>query len=63
MRTDFIRRLEALEEDSGPLIDDLADYVSWCAEGCSPNWRWDPKFEKQMEELMEELPEEEMNHE
>ena len=34
-------RLEALEEGSGPLIDDFADYVMWCAEGCPSNWRWD----------------------
>jgi hypothetical protein len=38
---------------SGPLIDDLADYVRWCAEGCPSNWRWDLKFEMQMEELVE----------
>jgi hypothetical protein len=25
----------------------------WCAEDCPPNWRWDPKFERQMEELAE----------
>jgi len=52
-------RLEALEEGSGPLIDDFADYVMWCAEGCPSNWRWDPKFERQMEELAEKLHESE----
>jgi hypothetical protein len=44
-------RLESLEEGSGPLIDDLADYVRWAAAGYPSNWRWDPVFEKQMEEL------------
>jgi len=46
-------RLVALEEGSGPLIDDLADFVRWCAEDCPSNWQWDPMFEKQMEELAE----------
>ena len=49
----FERRLKALEEGSGPLIDDLADFVRWCAEGCPSYWRWDPTFERQMEELAE----------
>ena len=49
----FEKRLNALEESSGPLIDDLADYVRWRAKGCPSNWRWDPKFERQMEEFAE----------
>jgi len=53
-------RLEALEEGSGPLIDDFADFVSWHAEGCPSNWRWDPKFERQMEELAEKAKTEEL---
>lgn len=60
MRKDFERRLEVLEEDSGPIIDDLADYVVWCAGGCPSSWRWDPKFERQMEELIENLADEEI---
>ena len=51
--TDFDKRLKALEEGSGPLIDDFADFVMWCAEDCPSNWRWDLKFERQMEELAE----------
>lgn len=54
MRASFERRLEALEECTGPLIDDLADYVRWCAADCPSSWAWDPKFERQMEELAEE---------
>ncbi len=46
-------RLDALEEGSGPLIDDFADFVRWAAAGYPSNWRWDPKFEKQMKELAE----------
>ena len=52
-------RLEALEEGSGPLIDDLADLVRWRAEGCPSNWRWDPTFQRQMEELAEKAKTEE----
>jgi len=51
-------RLEALEEGSGPLIDDLADLVRWCSEDCPPNWRWDLKFERQMKELAAEIADE-----
>jgi len=51
-------RLEALEEGSGPLIDDLADLVRWSAEGCPSNWRWDPKFERPMAELAAEIADE-----
>jgi hypothetical protein len=51
--SNFKKRLKALEEGSGPLIDDFADFVKWCAEGCLSNWRWDPVFERQMEELAE----------
>lgn len=48
-------RLEDLEEASGPLIDDLADFVRWHSEGCPTSWRWDPAFEKQMEELAQRI--------
>ena len=51
--TNFEKRLKALEEGSGPLIDDFADFVRWYAEDCPSSWRWDPKFERQMEELAE----------
>ena len=51
MKASLARRLEALEQGSGPLIDDLADYVRWYAEGCPSDWLWDPRFEMQMEEL------------
>jgi hypothetical protein len=61
MKASLTRRLEALEEGTGPIIDDLADYVRWCAEGCPSCWRWDPKFERQMEELIEELHDKDMN--
>jgi hypothetical protein len=53
MRRDLERRIEALEEVSGPLIDDLCDFVRWHALGCPDSWRWDSAFEKQMEELAE----------
>lgn len=53
MRKDLERRLEALEEGTGPIIDDLADFVRWAAAGYPSDWRWDPKFERQMEELAE----------
>jgi hypothetical protein len=53
MRRDLERRIEALEEGSGPIIDDLADFVRWEALGCPGGWRWDSAFEKQMEELAE----------
>ena len=46
------RRVVALE-NSAPVIDDLADFVRWHAEGSPSNRRWDPRFEKQMEELAE----------
>lgn len=55
MRKDLERRLEALEGDSGLLIDDLADFVRWEAEGCPAGWRWDPKFGRQMIELAREI--------
>ncbi len=55
MRRDLEHRLEALEEGAGPVIDDLADMVRWCAKGCPDGWRWDPKFERQMEELYLDL--------
>ena len=43
------RRVVALE-NSAPVIDDLADFVRWHAEGCPSNRRWDPVFEMQMED-------------
>jgi hypothetical protein len=58
MRKDLERRLDALEEGSGPLIDDLADFVRWEAAGCPDGWRWDPKFERQILELAEKANEE-----
>lgn len=54
MRRDLERRLEALEESDGPIIDNLADMVRWCARGCPDGWRWDPHFRAQMEELAKE---------
>jgi hypothetical protein len=51
-------RLEALEEGSGPLIDDLADLVRWCSEDCPSSWQWDPKFERRIAELAAEIADE-----
>jgi hypothetical protein len=48
-------RLEDLEEATGHLIDDLADFVRWEAAGCPDSWRWDPKFERQMAEMAKEI--------
>ena len=36
-------------ENSVPVIDDLADFVSWTAHGRNPNVKWDPIFWKQQE--------------
>ena len=60
MKASLTRRLEALEEGTGPIIDDLADYVRWCAKGCPSDWRWEPEFERQMEVLIEWLANEEI---
>jgi len=41
----FCRRVATLES-SAPIIDDLADYALWRAQGRDPNAKWDPTFKK-----------------
>ena len=53
MRRDIERRLEDLEEGSGPVIDDLADFVRWEAKGRPSNWRWDSAFKEQLMKSIE----------
>lgn len=60
MRKDLERRIEALEEGTGPIIDDLADFVRWAAADYPFNWRWDPVFERQMEKLVKEIADREI---
>ncbi len=60
MKPSLERRLEVLEEGTGPIIDDLADFVRWEAKGCPADWRWDPKFEEQIERLAKDISNEEI---
>jgi hypothetical protein len=54
------RRVDALEEGTGPITDDFADMVMWVSAGCPDSWRLDLYFEKQMAELAENIKEDEM---